>query len=154
MFGALLVSSFFLNWVDYRFMKSRYLKNGNYGLNICCGNTSCGGVNADIVKRNVPRFVLVKNIYKLPFRDKQFKNAICSHTMEHVKDHKKFFKELKRVSRNVTVLVPPLWDFGCMFNIHEHKRQFLTLLPKHNRLPRSFSLPFADFVQNRFGQKI
>ena len=136
-------------------MKKKYLKSERFDLNICCGNTSCSGINADIVKRDVPRFLLIKKIYKLPFKDKQFKNIICSHALEHVKDPIKFFKELKRVSENVTILVPPLWDFGCMLNIWEHKRQFLTLTSKHeNTLPKFFNLPFSKTIQNRFGQKI
>ena len=153
--SSLLVLGFVLNWLDYTFMKNRYLKKGKFDLNVCCGDTACGGVNADIVKRNVPRFVLVKDIYSLPFRNKQFKNAICSHTMEHVEDPVKFFKELKRVSNSVTILVPPIWDYGCMLNIFEHKRQFVTLWTKHvNKLPKSFPLPLAGVVQSKYGQKI
>lgn len=135
-------------------MKNRYLKSERFDLNICCGNTSCDGINADIVKRDVPRFVLIKNIYRLPFKNKQFKNTICSHIMEHVEDPIKFFRELKRVSKNVVILVPPLWDFGCMVNIWEHKRQFLTFTFKHkNKLPKFFNLPFSKTIQDRFGQK-
>jgi len=154
-FISLVILGFFLNWVDYQFIKNKYLKSKNFDLNICCGNTSCEGVNADIVKRDVPRFVLIEDIYKLPFNDKQFKNIICSHTLEHVENPIEFFEELKRISENVTILVPPLWDFGCMFNIWEHKWQFLTLRSKHqNKLPKYFRLPFSKIIQNIFGQKI
>lgn len=153
--GALAAAAFFLNWLDYRLIKNRHIKKEKFDLNICCGDTSCGGINADIVKRNVPRFVLIKNIYKLPFKNRQFKNAVCSHTMEHVEEPEKFFRELKRVSKNVTVLVPPLWDYGCMLNILEHKRQFLTLGSRHvNKLPKSFPLPLAGIIQDKFGQKV
>ena len=154
-FISLVILGFFLNWLDYRFMKNKYLKSKKYDLNICCGNTSCEGINADIVKRDVPRFVLIKDICNLQFKNKQFKNTICSHTLEHVDDPIKLFEELKRVSENVTILLPPLWDFGCMFNILEHKRQFLTLTSKHeNKLPKFFNLPFSKTIQNIFGQKI
>lgn len=154
-FIGLVILAFFLNWLDYRFIKNIYLNSKRFDLNICCGNTACEGINADIVKRDVPHFVLIRNIYKLPFKNKQFKNTICSHAMEHVEDPVKFFRELKRVSENVTVLVPPLWDFGCMINIWEHRRQFLTFASKHkNKLPKFFNLPFSKTIQDRFGQKI
>jgi hypothetical protein len=154
-FLGLIFITYFINWFDWKFMKKKYLKNEKFDLNICCGDTVCDGINADIVKRDVPDFVLTKSIYKLPFNDKQFKNTICAHTLEHVEDPKKFFKELQRVSENIVVLVPPLWDYGCMLNIREHKWQFLTLTPKHcNRLPKFFKLPLAETYQKIFGQKI
>jgi len=152
---GLVVLGFFLNWLSYRFLKKKYLKAEKFDLNICCGNTSCEGFNADIIRRDVPRFVLIKNIYKLPFKDKQFKNIICSHTLEHVEDPIEFFKELRRMSENVVILVPPLWDFGCMLNIWEHRLQFLTFKSRHkNKLPNFFYLPFSRIIQNIFGQKI
>ncbi|MFA6088256.1 MAG: methyltransferase domain-containing protein [Candidatus Woesearchaeota archaeon] len=152
---GIVILGFFLNWLDYKFMKKRYLESEKFDLNICCGNTSCEGVNADIVKRDVSKFVLVKNIYKLPFKDKQFKNTICSHTLEHIDNPKKFFDELRRVSKNVTILVPPLWDFGCMINIWEHRLQFLTFTSRHkNKLPKFFYLPFSKTFQKKLGQQI
>jgi len=145
----------FLNWIDYKFIKNKYLKSEKFDLNICCGNTICEGVNADIVKRNVPRFILIKNIYNLPFKNKQFKKTICSHTLEHVDDPMKFFKELQRISEHVVILVPPLWDYGCMFNLNEHRWQFLTLKSKHiNKLPVFFKLPLAETYQKKFGQSV
>jgi len=154
-FISLVILAFLLSWIDYSFFKSKYFKSEKFDLNICCGDTSCGKINADIFKRDVSNFVLIKDIYKLPFKDKQFKNTMCSHTMEHVEDPIKFFRELKRVSDNITILVPPLWDYGCMFIIWEHKRQFLTFVPIHkNRLPKFFNLPFSSYIQNKFGQKM
>ncbi len=154
-FAGLAFLGALLNWLDYKFMKKKYLESEIFDLNICCGDTSCAGINADIDKRDAPRFVLVKDIYNLPFKNKQFKNTVCSHTLEHVDDPVKFFEELKRVSENVTVLIPPLWDFGCMINIREHRSQFLTFTSKHkNELPGFFNLPFSKTFQNVFGQKI
>ncbi len=153
--GGLLALGFFLNWLDYTILKKKYLKAEKFDFNICCGGTACDGVNADIVRREVPRFILTEDIYHLPFKNKQFKSTICSHTMEHVDDPKKFFKELQRVSENVTLLLPPLWDFGCMINIWEHRRQFLILRSKHkNQLPRFFNLPFSKLFQKTFGQQV
>jgi SAM-dependent methyltransferase len=96
-------------FADY-FIRNHYISKQKWDLNICCGDTNGGGKNADVIKRKVPNFVLLKNIYSLPFKDKQFENTICSHTIEHVEDPEKFFKELKRVSKNVVLLVPPIWD--------------------------------------------
>jgi len=141
------------NFIDYRVLKSFHLKQQKWDLNICCGDTDGGGVNADIVKRNVPNFVLIKNIYKLPFKDKEFKNVICSHTMEHVENPYKFYRELKRISKNVVLLIPPIWDIGCFLNFREHKWQFLTLKSKHFNLPSKIKLPFW-WHQELFGQKI
>jgi len=152
-FVGVVVIGFLLNCLDYRIMKTRYLKEKSFDLNMCCGNTSCDGVNADIKERDVSNFVLIKDIYKLPFKDKQFNNAICSHVMEHVADPVRFFNEIRRVSKNVVVLVPPLWDFMCMVDIIEHRWQFLTFRSKHeNNLPKFFSLPFSKLIQDRFGQ--
>jgi len=151
----MIILGFFLTWLDYIFLKNIYLKNEKFDFNICCGTTSCDGINADVVKKNVPRFVLIKDIYKLPFKNKQFKNTICSHTIEHVEDPIRFFKELERVSKNVVILIPPLWDLGGMINIFEHKQQFLTFKSKHkNSLPKFFKLPLSKIIQDKFGQNV
>jgi hypothetical protein len=150
---AILFAGYLAHLVDYRILKNRYIKSEKFDFNLSCGSTACEGINADIVKQDVPRFVLVNDVYHLPFKDKQFKNALCSHTMEHVDNPVKFFKELQRVSENVTILIPPVWDFLAMMDIAEHKFQFLTLRTMHkNRLPRFFKLPFAASFQKKFGQ--
>jgi len=153
--GIILILDLFLSWLDYRYLKNKYLKSEHFDLNVCCGNTVCQGINADIVKRKVPRFVLIKDIYRLPFKNKQFKNAICFHVLEHVSDPVMFFNELKRVAENITILVPPLWDPGCMLTINEHKWQFLTFKTKYrNKLPKFFKIPLAETYQKIFGQTI
>lgn len=140
--------------IDYRILKNIYLKENKWGLNICCGKTDGGGVNADIIHRGVPNFVLIKDIYNLPFKDRQFENALCSHTVEHVEDPEKFYKELRRVSKNVVLLVPPIWDLAGILNLAEHKWQFLTLATKHeNHIPEKIMLPY-HLYQIFFGQRI
>jgi SAM-dependent methyltransferase len=149
-----IVISYILNKLDYSILKNHYLKKQKYDLNICCGDTDNGIINADITHQDVKNFVMVKDIYNLHFKDKQFKNTICSHTMEHVDDPEAFFNELKRVSENVTILIPPLWDYGCMFNFFQHKWQFITLKTRHiNTLPNKFKLPY-DWYYDNFDQKI
>ncbi len=140
--------------VDYRILKSYYLKNQKCDLNISCGNTDCGGINADVVERNVPNFVLIKDIYNLPFEDKQFDNVVSSHTIEHTDNPELFFKELNRISKNVTLFVPPVWDLFGLMAFREHKWQFLTFSSKHvNRIPLMVKLPYWG-IQERFNQKL
>jgi len=140
--------------LDYRVLKKYYFNSGRWDLNISCGSTNGGGLNVDIIPRAVPNFVLVKNIYKLPFKYKQFENTVCSHTIEHVEDPDKFFNELRRVSKNVTLLVPPMWDLAAFGWVLEHKWQFLTLTTKHiNELPPKIKLPYG-FVHKAVGQRV
>jgi|SRR3989338_5415935 len=133
--------------IDYRILKPIYRKERKWGLNISCCNTDGGGINVDVVERDIPNFVLIKDIYKLPFKNKQFDNVFCSHTIEHVKEPERFYKELQRVGKNVTILIPPLWDMaGSFLDIIEHKWMFLTLKTRHdNNLPKMVKLPFWEF---------
>ena len=153
--AAILVLSSVLNWLSYRVLKNRIIRRRRWGLNICCGKTDGGGVNADIVRHSdVPRFVLIEDINRLPFRDGAFESVLSSHTIEHVDDPAGFFRELNRVGHEVTLILPPLWDFSAAFNVLEHKWLFLTFRKKHTRLPRHVRLPLAAAIQKRFGQRI
>lgn len=145
-----------LNWLSYRIMggiiRSR---RAVWDLNICCGKTDGGGVNVDIVKHaEVPNLVVVDDVYHLPFSTRQFEYTLCSHTIEHVEDPVAFFEELRRVSGEVTLVVPPLWDLSAALNIFEHRTLFLTFRKEHHTLPRHVALPFARRLQERVGQKI
>lgn len=142
------------HFVSYKLGKDRILKRQKWDLNICCGRTDGGGVNADIVQHGVlPRFVQVSSIYDLPFKDAEFETVLCSHTIEHVDDPERFYVELQRVGRRVTLVVPPLYDLAAVLSIMEHKWIFLTFRKEHQDLPAFVKLPFADAVQRRFGQK-
>jgi SAM-dependent methyltransferase len=153
--AAALVLSKALNVLSYRVLKGRVLRRRTWGLNICCGKTDGGGVNADIVPHaRVPRFVQVGDVARLPFRDGQFDTVLCSHTVEHVDDPEAFQAELARVGREVWFVVPPLWDVSAALNILEHRWLFLTFRKEHRRLPRFVRLPFARAVQRRLGQRI
>lgn len=154
-----LIVLFFLfasHFISYRLLKNFMIKHKKYGLNICCGNTSNGSVNADIVKHSdVPNFILIENIYKLPFQHHQFDTVLCSHTMEHVDDPESFYSELKRVGKQITIIIPPIWDIAAMLNVFEHKWIFLTFRKKHiNDLPRRIRLPFSQTIQKWFGQSV
>jgi ubiquinone/menaquinone biosynthesis C-methylase UbiE len=115
-----------------------------------------GGINADIVKHSndIENFLLIDNIYNLPFGNKQFKRVVCSHTMEHVDDPDRFDKELRRVGVEVYYIVPPIWDIAAAFNIWEHKWIFLTFNKEHTRLPPYVKLPFSKILHNQFNQQI
>lgn len=146
---------FLANKVSYGYLKRRILKSRKWSLNICCGHTDGGGINADIVRHNgVANFVKIDDVYNLPFDDQQFESVLCSHTIEHVDDPERFYQELQRVGKEVVIVVPPLWDLSAVFNILEHRSIFLTVRKKHRTLPRFVDLPLARALQNRFGQRI
>ena len=85
-----------LNYLSYRYLKLRTLRRQHWDLNICCGKTDGGGLNVDVVRHAaVPNFVLVEDIYRLPFRDGEFATALCSHAMEHVEDPALFLKDTR-----------------------------------------------------------
>lgn len=138
---------------SYTIAKNKTLHERKWDLNICCGKTDGGGINADILKHaEVNNYVHIQNIYKLPFADKQFQHTLCSHTIEHVDNPEKFFTELSRVSQSVTLVLPPLYDIGAVCNLLEHKWIFLTFKKNHSTLPRYIKLPFARQLQKIVGQ--
>ncbi|MFO7893890.1 MAG: methyltransferase domain-containing protein [Longimicrobiales bacterium] len=92
------------NRISYGMLKQRILERQKWDLNICCGTTDGGGINADIMRHaEVPRFVLV-DVYRAPFRDGQFETVLCSHTIEHVDEPERLFRELQRVGARVTLV--------------------------------------------------
>ncbi|MEM8737613.1 MAG: methyltransferase domain-containing protein [Planctomycetota bacterium] len=146
-----------LHEISYRWVKNRILKSRRWDLNICCGHSDGGGMNVDIFEHDPgpPNFKKIDDIYHLPFDDQQFEHTLCSHTIEHVDDPEAFFAELRRVSRHVTIVVPPLWDPAAVFNVFEHRHIFLNVRKKFvNELPPYVKLPFAELIQDRLGQKI
>jgi SAM-dependent methyltransferase len=152
---AVITALWALNQISYRFLKSRILGRQKWDLNICCGRTDGGGINADIVRHaDVPRFQAIEDIYRLPFRDRQFDSVLCSHTLEHVADPDRFYRELRRVGRRVVLVLPPLWDISAALNVLEHRWIFLTMRKVHECPPRRMRLPFARAVQGLFGQRV
>jgi hypothetical protein len=154
--GVLVILLPALNWLSYRVMGSIIRRRREiWDLNICCGKTDGGGVNVDIVKHaEIPNLVVVDDIYQLPFSANQFQHTLCSHTIEHVEDPGAFFAEMQRVSKHITLVVPPLWDLSAALNIFEHRWLFLTFRKEHHTLPPHIPLPFARRLQERVGQKI
>ena len=145
----------FLHWYSYHLLKRSIIARGDWDLNICCGNSGAGKVNADIVKHSdVSGFVLIDSIYRLPFKDGQFDTVLCSHTAEHVDYPQRFDRELRRVGRHVVYVLPPIWDLAAALNVWEHRWLFLTVRKVHTTLPRRIPLPFARKLQARVGQRI
>ncbi len=146
--------SWFSHYLSYYIFKKRIIKRNKWDLNICCGKTDGGGINVDVVKHaELLNFQIVDDIYKLPFENKQFDRVLCSHTIEHVDEPELFLKEMMRVGKDVTIILPPMWDVTAAFNFFEHKWLFLTMKKVYrNKLPKFIKLPVAEYVQKRWGQ--
>lgn len=151
--AGLILYTCIAHYISYFLEKNRILRSQTWGLNICCGKTDGGGINADVMQhRDLPSFIQIDNIYNLPFAKRQFDTVLCSHTLEHVDDPERFFRELQRVGKRVTVVVPPLYDISALLNVFEHRYIFLTFKKEHHRLPPFIKLPFAETLQRSVGQ--
>lgn len=149
----LLLYFYISHFISYKYLKNNILKEKRWDLNICCGKTDGGGINADIFKhKDIPNFIEIQNIYKLPFKNKQFDKVLCSHTIEHVDSPKDFFEELQRVGYEVTLVIPPLYDITAVLNFFEHKWIFLSFKKRHHKLPNHIRLPFSKYIQKKIGQ--
>jgi hypothetical protein len=63
--------------------------------------------------------------------------------------------ELNRVGREITMIIPPLWDLAASFNFLEHRWIFISMRKEfQNRLPKRIRLPMAASVQKILGQFI
>lgn len=143
------------NYYSYNILKIRIFRSREWDLNICCGKSDGGGVNADIFMHlEVPNFVYLEDIYNLPFEDNQFESVLCSHTMEHVDYPDLFYTELSRVGKDITIVIPPVYDLAAMLNFLEHKWIFLSFKKKHNKLPVYIKLSFSRTIQKIFGQRL
>jgi SAM-dependent methyltransferase len=139
------------HWLSYHWIKGRVLHSRRWDLNVSCGRTDGGGLNVDVVRHApLPNFARVADVCRLPYPDGAFARVLSSHTIEHLPDPAAFYRELRRVGRRVTLLVPPLWDLGAAFNLLEHRWLFLTFRSRHDdRLPRFVRLPLAAWIQER-----
>jgi len=153
--ALLLIILKLLNYLSYHILKDKIIARQEWDLNICCGKTDGGGINADIFPHiDIPNFLQIDDVYNLPFQDESFESVLCSHTIEHVDDPRRFYNELKRVGRDVTLIVPPLWDIASALNIFKHRHVFLTCRKVHKELPVYVRLPFAGIIQRLFGRRI
>jgi len=88
-------------------------------LNISCGRTEYGHVNADITEQSVARFVKYNLGEKLPFADKQFGAVYTSHTLEHTDDPMAFYQELCRVAEKVFPIYPLVYESSAYWPFHK-----------------------------------
>jgi len=88
-------------------------------LNISCGRTEYGHVNADITPQPVARFVKYEIGQRLPFADKQFGAVYTSHTMEHTEDPKAFYAEISRVADRVFPVYPLVFETSAYWPFHK-----------------------------------
>lgn len=74
---------------------------------------SDSGLN-QILKRNLQSLKEVKkfNGYEIPYPDKEFAMAYCSHVIEHVEHPRMLLRELKRVSRYQVFEIPLDYSVG------------------------------------------
>ncbi|MBN1464907.1 methyltransferase domain-containing protein [candidate division KSB1 bacterium] len=96
----------------------------------------------------------MQDIYNLPFKQKQFEHVLCSHTIEHVDFPIRFHRELRRVGKQITYVIPPLWDITAAFNLLEHKHIFLAMRTEYKKLPKFIRMPFVNTIHSLLGQKI
>lgn len=146
-----------LNLLSYRIMNPSIARSHRFDLNICCGKTTYGQLaNVDIHRHQaeIPNFVLIDNIYHLPFEDEAFSTTLCAHTIEHVEDPKAFDAELRRVSKQVTYIVPPIWDIAAQLNFIEHQWFVLAWRKKHHELPWMVKNPLFTLYNVFFKQKV
>lgn len=146
-----------LNILSYRVFNKAIARGQSFDLNICCGKTDYGRkANVDIYKHkdDIEHFVLVQNIYRLPFDDNTFQTTLCAHTIEHIEDPKAFDAELRRVSEEVLYIIPPIWDIAAQFNFIEHQWMVLSWRKAHKQLPPMVKNPFFTLYNRFFKQKV
>ncbi len=74
---------------------------------------------AQIQKRNIPSLEEVKKFdgYEIPYPDKMFDMAYCSHVIEHVEHPRLLLREVKRVSKFQVFEIPLDYSIGADRNI-------------------------------------
>jgi len=141
-----------INYVTSSALRKNIISRKEWDLNICCGKTDGGGINVDIFPHiDVPNFLHIEDVYNLPFQDESFESVLCCSTIAQVDDPQRFYDEMKRVGREVTLVVTPIWDICTAFNIFKRRHVFLTCKKVHTDLPMSFRLPLAKTIQSIFG---
>ena len=81
-------------------------------LNIGCGKTDFGDVNADVKYQNVKNFMLIDANKPLPFTDKEFAVCICAHLIEHLDNPEFSLSEMYRIADKIYCSFPEWWQLG------------------------------------------
>ena len=86
-------------------------------LNLGCGLTEFGDINADIVEQPVKNFMIVDAEDLSMFKDKEFSVIFASHIIEHVKNPVEVMKEMHRIADRVMTIYPPLYSPGAYLTL-------------------------------------
>ena len=81
-------------------------------LNLGCGRTNYGDINADIISHGVENFMIIDANHKLPFKNKQFSSVVASNIIEHLDNPEFSLKEMKRIANKVYIAYPKWWQVG------------------------------------------
>lgn len=99
--------------------------NPLYFFTAIVGHDSDVATNVDFRNHSgFPNFVEWNLEDPLPFTDKQFDAAFCSHTLEHVANWQQLLAEMDRVADNVIVVLPHFLLLTGYFH-PDHKNHFL-----------------------------
>ncbi|HAN78344.1 MAG TPA: SAM-dependent methyltransferase [Bacteroidales bacterium] len=100
--------------------------------------------------------------YVLPYADKQFDLAICSHVIEHVEHPRKLLSEIKRISKHQIIEVPIDFSFNvdkkfAHFNAYGHINiytpalfNFLLYTEKFEILKRKHALYHLNIINFQY----
>ena len=128
-------------WMVFRRAREAADRLGLPLLNFGCGTlrpyVDLADVNADVVPRRVPNFLLVGRDGRLPLRDKSVV-AFCSHVLEHVERPDETLRELSRVSAALYVVLPKWWNVSAWLHLG-HRRVYIGGLEVES--PQSIAAP-------------
>lgn len=103
-------------WIAFQEAREAADRLGLPLLNFGCGTlrpyVDLADINADVVPRRVPNFLLIGRGGRLPLRDKSVV-TFCSHVLEHVERPEETLKELRRVSAALYVVLPKWWNLSA-----------------------------------------
>ncbi len=99
------------------------LSKADFAESFATGEISTSAIEA-IKKKNIPKLNLIKQFDGgyLPFEDKSFDVAICSHVVEHVEHPRILLKELQRIAHYQIIEIPI--DFG--FHVDRKYEHYLS----------------------------
>lgn len=89
------------------------LSNINYCEEFCAAEISDSAIE-QMKKKNIKGLKEIRQFdgYTLPFKDKEFDIAICSHVIEHVEFPRQLLREIKRISKYQIFEVPIDFSFN------------------------------------------
>jgi len=125
------------------YMRQLVKKNPGLNVDIGCDIFPRATITVDINREVKP--TVVADIRFLPFQDKVFKQAICSHVLEHLDNPLRGIQEMKRISEEIVGSIPnrlnPWWK---ILNFKDHHYWSAHLLKKQGFDMRS-PLPYICY---------